>query len=279
MTTATVEAPKTTEPATTPVEADVASIFYAGPVAPAPKVETPAPPATVSDPGPSATPPASAVSSDPVTTTPPVGTEKSVEPEPAKDPDKGHAAAARRLGSEVAELRRDLQAVTDENKVLKAKLDGTHVEPAPPTSDEIADRAEFKGREEATRPIAIGLFGQEALQTQVYDDGSPFKTLVASEAKRTNGRSWSYLEVRHHAQPPIAAMNILARKDFEQKYGEDPRQWVTKIEAELTPKLEEKFKKQVATPVTGVPAPSVTEVRGSGGTTKAKTVEQLFYGT
>ena len=144
MTTATLT--ETPAPVTTPapVEADLASILYA----PAVPVTTPAPdvlpsPSPIPEPGPGATPTASAPSTETAKIeTPPVGPE-TTEPKETKEPksdDKGHAAAARRLGSELAEMKRELRMVAEENRVLKAKADGTYEESTQPTSRTAAFR-------------------------------------------------------------------------------------------------------------------------------------------
>lgn len=271
MTTATM--PETTAPTTTPapVEAELASIFYksAEPAAvPAPKDSvTPTP---ASETGTPATPPASAVSTETAKAESPAGTETK-ETKETKPEEKGHAAAARRLGQEAADLKREMAAMAEQNRVLQAKLDGTYQEPVKPTADEIEARAEFKGREASSRSIAEGLFGAEAVKAQVYDDASPYKTLVAD-------KPWLHARVARHPQPTMEAMRVLQEQDFLKTYGDDPAQWVAKIEADLKPKLLDEFKKQVAVPMTGTKAPSVTEVRGSGGTPRERSLEDLFYG-
>lgn len=274
MTTAIVDAPQALDTAKDPVTADLGSIFYNQPAA-LPNVETPVPPTTASTTGTPATPPASAVSTDPAKTAP-VGTEKVDVPkadDPPKDPDKGHAAAARRLGSEVVELKRETQALLEANRVLTAKLEGTYKEPAQPTPEEIAARAEFKGRETSSRSIAETQYGVAKIQSEIYDDDSPYKTLVTE-------KPWLHARVSRHAQPAVEAMRVLQEESFREKYGDDPAQWVTKIEAELTPRIEDIFKKQVAIPLTGDKAPSLTEVRGTNGNTPApKSLAELFYGT
>lgn len=270
MTTATIDAPQTTESAKAPVNLDPASIFYSEPVAPSPKVETPVPPSTTSEPGSSAPPSAPAVSTEPAKT-PPVGTEKPETKQTTEEADKA-SKSNRKLGQEMSDLKREMKTVLEANRVLQEKLEGTYKEPAQPTSEEIAARAEFKGRETSSRSIAEGLHGAAKIQSDIYDDDSPYKTLVAA-------KPWLHHRVARHAQPAVEAMKVLHEESFKDKYGDDPAQWVTKIEAELTPRLEAHFKKQVAIPVTGEKAPSVTEVRGAGGGTPAqKSLSDLFYG-
>jgi hypothetical protein len=155
--------------------------------------------------------------------------------------------------------------------VLKAKADGTYQEPVQPTSEEVATRAEFKGRETASRAIAEGQYGADIIQTQIYDEGSTYKTLVSAQP-------WLHARVARSPQPTVEAMKVLKEQEFLKTYGDDPTQWVSKIEAELRPKILDEFKKQTATPVTGAPAPSVTEARGSGGLAKERSLADVFYG-
>jgi hypothetical protein len=270
MTTATMT--ETPAPVVTPVpvEPDLASIFYnttAPAAAIAPVVEPP--PSPTSETGLPTTPePASVASTEPATSNEsPVGTETKEK----KADDKGHAAAARRLGSEVADLKRDFAVLAEENRILKAKADGTYQEPAQPTTEEVTARAEFKGRETASRAVAEGQFGAETIKTQIYDDASPYKVLVQE-------KPWLHVRVARHPQPTLEAMRVLHEQTFLKTYGDDPLQWVSKIEAELKPKLFDEFKKQAAVQPTGTRAPSVTEARGSGGRPKEMSLEQMFYG-
>jgi uncharacterized Zn-binding protein involved in type VI secretion len=270
MTTATQEAPVV--PATpVPVEPDLASIFYDVPQAKDGNATTAPAPQPVSETGPVTTPTVESVTAADQTKTDgaPVGTEPQDTKKPAEE--KGHAAAARRLGSEVAELKRGAAALAEENRVLKAKLDGTYEEPTQPSTEEVTARAEFKGRETASRAIAEGVYGAEIVQAQVYDDGSPYKTLVSE-------KPWLHARVAKNAQPTVEAMRVLKEQEFFKTYGEDVSKWVEKIEAQLKPKLLDEFKKHATIPVTGTPAPTITEARGSGGPTKETSLAELFYG-
>ena len=261
----TVTIPAVTPPVTAK-EADLESIFYSESTTPAPTAS--AKPPVVSDSGTPATPPASAVSPDatkPVKS--PVGTETKEKPAD----DKGHAAAARRLGQEVASLKQETARLVEENRILTAKANGTYEEPHAPTSEQVEARAEFRGRETASRAVADGLFGEEVVKTRIYDEGSEYQQLVTEQP-------WLHARVVKAAQPAVEAMRVLQEQAFLAQYGTDATQWVSKIEAELTPKLLEKFKTQAATPMTGHAAPTVTEARGAGGPARERSLEETFYG-
>ena len=262
----------TVTPKTSPIE--FASMLYGPPVAPVLPTPAPASPAPP-DSGPTATPPASAVSSEVATPAQPAvadaasGSKTPTEP---VDKETGHMAAARRLGQEVSELKKGLAMLTEENRTLKAKQDGTYQDPPQPTEAQIAEYAEFRGRETASRAVAEGTFGVEAVQTQIYGDDAPFRALV-------DKHPWLYQRVRHNPQPAVEAMRVLKEQAFIERYGDDATQWVAKIEHELKPRWTQEFKAQQPVSVVGTVAPTVTGARGSGGVKPEKSIQDLFYGT
>lgn len=264
MSTTLAEAPTTT---TTPaVEADLASIFYPS-VSP---VVTPE--ASRTTPGTESGTPVTPLAS---TDSPDLASiESPVVPETKEKPadDKGHQAAARRLGTELSEAKKVLKTLEEENRILKAKADGTYETPAELSVREIEVRAEFKGREVSSRAVADSQFGAEVVQTQVYDDGSPYRALIAQ-------KPWVHARVAQHPQPTLEAMRVLEEEKFLVKYGVDPTQWVSKIEADLKPTLLKVLQAQATIPVTGAKAPTLTEVRGSGGgDTRDRSLTDIFYG-
>jgi hypothetical protein len=294
MTTATVEQtkPDTTPEKSAPAETlapafsfeENALAFYGDKgAAQQAKADTPTTtetPTAQSEPGPSTTPTASVDSTE--TAKPgdqPKGTaetkthEKPGAQEAKADEEKGHAAAARRLGNEVKELKAQFEAVLEENKILKAKLDGTYQEPKKPTEEEIRALENFRGREAASRAVAVQLFGEERVQQEVYDKDSSYSKLMKD-------KPWLHLRVIKHDQPAVEAMRVLEADRFEQKWGSDPFQWEKKIEDALRPKLLKELKEQAEKPMTGQPAPSVTEARSTtlGERTKTLSNEDVFYG-
>lgn len=273
MTTAAIQ-PEKTAPSPEP---DVASVFYGSEGT---KQSDQDDPSTVtSEPGTSVTPEAAPTVSAEVPKADSQKGDESVKVEQPKgkadekpDEEKGHVAAARRLGQEVASLKKEFQVVAEENRVLKAKLDGTYQEPVKPSPEEAEKIAEFRGRETASRKIAMERFGEDVVNTQVYQDESPYKKLIESQP-------WLKGRVVMSEQPAVEAVLILKEADFRAQYGNDPTQWVAKIEEGLKPKLLEELKKQVTTTPVGGPAPTITEGRGSGGgTARERTAEEVFYG-
>jgi hypothetical protein len=189
----------------------------------------------------------------------------------SKGDEGGHRAAAARLGNEVKDLAAKLNDVVEENKVLKAKIEGTYKEPEKPTAKQIEDQAEFVGRERASRIEADRVHGAAVVKENIYDKDSPYEKLVKA-------KPWIQHQIIVHPQPTVEAMRVLAQETFYATYGEDPTQWVSKIEAELKPKLLEELKQQTQKPPTGQDPPSVTESRGSGGPSKERSIVDVFYG-
>ncbi len=193
------------------------------------------------------------------------------KPEEKKDQEESQRVAARRLGNEVKELKGQVQALAEENTTLKAKLDGTYKEPPQPTPEQVMARAEFNGREVASRAVAHQLFGEEFVKTQVYDDKSPYEQLIKQ-------KPWLHARVVRHDQPAVEAVRVLKEQEFMTTYGTDPSQWVSKIEAELRPKLFAEFKKSQGAAVVGETVPGITEARGSGGHAPQKSLADRLYG-
>ena len=275
MTTATQTPETTTSPVTsTPASIDFGSMLYGEPTPTIDSKPSQVPP-TTSDTSLSATPPASPVAPETVTATLPTGTDaehaKIATPDVKPDPDAKQQASARRLGQELADKKRELAQLAESHRVLQAKLDGTYEDPPQPTREQIEARAEFRGRETASRTMANGLYGEALVHAQVYDDDSPYKQLVLE-------KPWLHARVAQHPHPAVEAMRVLKEQEFFATYGEDVTHWVSKIEAEVTSRIQEKLKTQTITPVTGTPVPTVTGARGSGGRATDKSVEELFYG-
>lgn len=189
------------------------------------------------------------------------------------DKEESQRAAAARLGREVQEIKGKFDALAEENKILKAKLDGTYEEPVEPTAQQIAHKAEFEGRERASRAIAEEAYGAEAVQAKIYDKDSPFQVLVKA-------RPEVQIEIMRAPQPAVAAMRVLERQAFIDKYGENPTQWEEKIIAAAKPRLLDEFKKQITTTPLGGRVTSVTDARTTSPKQEGrdKSLASLLYG-
>lgn len=241
-----------------------------------------------------ATQPASTPTAEPGTATPPqepVAPAAEVKPDPVKEAqaeqakvdaekaktEESHRQAARKLGKQVQELQAQLEQLAEDNRILKAKADGTYEEPTGPTPEEIEKRAIFKGRELASIELAVTKFGKEKVQERIYDPGCELHQFLGQQ--KAEGQSWCEQRIAESLQPTIEAWTILEEHAFKQKYGNDPSQWAAKIIADAKPALQEEWKKTLSAPVVGTPAPTVTQARGDGGPpTRVKSITELFYG-
>lgn len=202
-----------------------------------------------------------------------------VKPAPPKDAEaektsneEGHRQAARRLGKKVQDLETQMSQIAEENKILKAKLDGTYEEPQGPTPEQISARAAFEGRELASRDIANQRYGEEKVFDRIYAKDSELRQLLGEQP-------WVESRIAMSPQPTLEAWNILEEQSFKSKYGNDPSEWKAKILKESTPLIIEEFKKTLHAPPTGAPAPSVTQARGDGGPSqRPKSLAELMYG-
>ena len=80
-------------------------------------------------------------------------------------------------------------------------------------------------------------------------------------------------------QPPVAAMRILAREAFMEKFGEDPRKWEEKILEAAKPKLFAEFKNNWNSNPSGKTC-RLCRRRGSpeAGRAKEQRIADVLYG-
>lgn len=256
-------------PAQTAAPVDLSKLFYGSPAVSA--VEAPA-----------ESRPTSAPTAETGTATPPQETvapaaevkpdaPKEAETEKAKD-EEGHRQAARRLGKQVHELQAQMDSLAEENKILKAKIDGTYEEPQGPTPEDLQARAIFEGREIASRELAEKRYGKDKVEERIYAPGSELRQLLKEQP-------WQEQRVARSLQPTLECWNILEEQSFRAQYGNDPSQWTAKIIEAVKPTLLEELKKTLHAPVVGTVAPTVTQARGSGGPAKReRTLSEVFYG-
>lgn len=191
--------------------------------------------------------------------------------ENAKDED-GHRQAARRLGKQVHELQAQLDQLAEDNRVLKAKVEGTYEEPQGPTPEQLQARAVFEGRELASRELAAQKYGEDKVMERIYSKGSELHQVLKQQP-------WNERRIAESLQPTIEAWIILEEQVFRNKYGTDPSQWAAKILMDAKPALLEEFRKTLSASVVGTSAPSVTQARGGGSPDKReRSISELFYG-
>lgn len=195
--------------------------------------------------------------------------EKPEEKDHVKEQLASQTAAARRLGKENAELKDKIATLMAQNEEILARANGTWKEPPKPSAEQAAREAEFRGREKAARPLAEQEFGADEVAQAIYaGKEAPFTVL-------TEQKPWLLVEVSEHPQPPVAAMKILRREAFIEKYGDDPRKWEEKILDAAKPKLFAEFKKTLETQPVGKDVPTVSTARNSGGGADARRERSL----
>ena len=198
------------------------------------------------------------------------------KPDPKDEQLKAQTAAARRLGKEKADLERKLEDQSAQIEELKARIDGTWKEKPKPSDDQVRKKVAFEARVEASRAIAEQEFGADEVEKAIFGGkDAPWIALTSRPDKQH-----LIVEVSEHPQPPVAAMRILAREAFMEKFGEDPRKWEEKILEAAKPKLFAEFKKQLEQQPVGKDVPTVSTARQSGGPAarKEQRLADLLYG-
>lgn len=185
---------------------------------------------------------------------------------------KAQAEANSRLGRELKESREQLDRALAAVKTMQEKIDGTYEEPVQPTPEQVREQADFAGRAQASRTIAIDRYGEDVVLAALNGEDSAIE-------KVRKAKPWVDGRILSSPLPAMEAMKVLAQETFEEHYGPDPSQWVDKIAAELKPKHLDEFRKQAAETEVGKPGPTVSEARGSSGTSTApKSLSELLYG-
>lgn len=185
---------------------------------------------------------------------------------------KAQAEANSRLGRELKEKGEQLDRALEALKVMQAKIDGTYVEPAEKTPEQIQEIAEAQGRANASRLAAVDRYGEEAVNAAIEGKDSAIEKLRKAQP-------WIDARIIASPLPVMEAMKVLQQESFEEKYGRDPSQWVPKIEAELKPKILDEFRRQAAETEVGKTPPTISDARGAGGTTARElTLAEKLYG-
>ena len=198
------------------------------------------------------------------------------KPDPKDEQLKAQTAAARRLGKEKADLERKLEDQSAQIEEVKARIDGTWKEKPKPSDDQVRKKVAFEARVEASRAIAEQEFGADEVEKAIFGGkDAPWIALTSRPDKQH-----LIVEVSEHPQPPVAAMRILAREAFMEKFGEDPRKWEEKILEAAKPKLFAEFKKQLEQQPVGKDVPTVSTARQSGGPAarKEQRLADMLYG-
>lgn len=167
------------------------------------------------------------------------------------------AKANLRLGAERADLQRKLEAQQKELAELKAKVEGTYVEPSQEQKErEAVLKAEFEkfdARREASKNDAVKEFGEEYVLSTIYQDDAPFTTL-------SKEKPWLVQRVMSAERPVHEAIAIVNEEAVLTKFGRTEAEVLKKATEILRPLLFEQFK---------------TELQSDGGVKPSPTVPSL----
>lgn len=181
--------------------------------------------------------------------------DKPADAKPEEDHTKKHLREQRAAN---ARLGNELKAAHEKIKILEQKLDGTYQEPAEPSAEDRAKLDEFRGKEMVSRKMASEQYGAEHVDKEIYNDDSPYQTLIAAEP-------WHHIRVSRSEHPVQEALRVLQEQKVYADLGPDPMKWEQIITDRIKPKLHEEWKKQQADTSTlvGKPVPGVGEARGA----------------
>ncbi len=190
-----------------------------------------------------------------------------------KEPDPAETFK-KRLNEQTAvnsRLGRELKEAQEKIKVLEQQIAGTYQPPAELTEEDRQRVAEFRGKETVSRKLASEKYGESFVNSQIYDDGSPYQQLLEAEP-------WVHIGVARSDNPVEAALHVLGWRSLQAEHGPDPDQFVKsltdKIRAEVTKEIQ-KQQADAAIPV-GKPVPSIGDGRGAAEGREPVTVEEEF---
>lgn len=186
------------------------------------------------------------------------------------------AKANLRLGAERADLQRTLEAMKKELAELKAKAEGTYVEPSQEQKErEAVLKAEFEKfeqRKEASKHDAVKEFGEAYVLDTIYQDDAPFATI-------TKEKPWLVQRVMSAERPVHEAIAVVNEEAVLTKFGRTEAEVLKKATELLRPVLFEQFKTELAQPDGGVKpsptVPSLNRVRTAGSDPKLSGTEQV----
>lgn len=174
--------------------------------------------------------------------------------------------ASLRLGAERAELQRKLEAQQQELAELKAKAEGTYVEPSQEQKQrEAVLKAEFEKfeqRREASKHDAVKEFGEAYVLEQIYQDDAPFTTI-------SKEKPWLVQRIMGAERPVHEAIAVVNEEAVLAKFGRTEAEVLKKATEMLRPVLFEQFKTELTQHEGGAKpspvVPSLNRVRNAGG--------------
>lgn len=116
---------------------------------------------------------------------------------------------------------------------IEAKLDGTYVEPAHPSTEQLTADADVKGRIRASHKAAVRQYGEKFVMETVWNQDAPYQELQRDP--RIKAR------VMEAEDPVGEALAVVKEHQDGLKYGRTPEEIRKNIEAELAPKLKQEI--------------------------------------
>jgi len=193
--------------------------------------------------------------------------------EAKKEPDQAETLK-KRLNEQTAvnsRLGRQLKEANEQIKVLQSQIAGTYTPPSEPTADEQAKANEFRGKETASRRMATEKYGETFVNSQIYDDGSPYQQLIEAEP-------WQHIRVARADHPVEEALRVLRERKVYEELGPDPDQWEKVIAEKLRPEILKELQQQHAdtSALVGKEVPGVGEARGAAEGREPVKAEEEF---
>jgi hypothetical protein len=152
------------------------------------------------------------------------------------------------------DLERSHASLLKELETVKARLDGTYVEPPQLDQKQQTEIEKFKARVEADNAAVMEQYGVDTVQKLIWENDSPYMKLEAGDP--------SVLARMQSAKRPVMeAMKIVEEHQFFEKYGRDPLKIKDAIIAEAREELIAELKQELK----GKPIETVNNLSGVTG--------------
>src|SRR5690606_4975333 len=145
-------------------------------------------------------------------------------------------------------------ALVKELEIVKAKLDGTYVEPAPVPPEQLTAMEKFKTRVEIDNQLMVDQYGAEQIQKLIWDTDSPYQQLEIMDPAIK-------MRVSNSTRPVLEAMKVVEEHKFFEKYGRDP----VKIREAIIAEERETLTAEIKAELKGKPISSVNSLSGANG--------------
>lgn len=174
---------------------------------------------------------------------------------------------ATKLGQENKELKKSHSALVKELEIVKAKLDGTYVEPAPVPPEQLTAMEKFKARVEIDNQLMIEQYGAEQIQKLIWDTDSPYQQLEIMDPAIK-------MRVSNSTRPVLEAMKVVEEHKFFEKYGRDP----VKIREAIIAEERETLTAEIKAELKGKPISTVNSLSGATGAPREANRVQPSHG-